>query len=131
MRVVLVGRRADRDRLRPRLIAAGVAIVAEAAAQPEPLPDSVDAVVQAPPPWSDAADGSASAQDAPPEPLTPREREVLALVAEGLPNKAIAAALGIGDQTVKFHVAAIIGKLGAANRTDAVRLAVRRGFVVI
>lgn len=131
MRVVLVGRRADRDRLRPRLIAAGIAIVAEAAAQPEPLPDSVDAVVVAPPPWSDAADGPANAQDAPPEPLTSREREVLALVAEGLPNKAIAATLGISDQTVKFHVAAIIGKLGAANRTDAVRLAVRRGLVVI
>jgi DNA-binding NarL/FixJ family response regulator len=131
MRVVLVGRRADRDRLRPRLIAAGIAIVAEAAAQPEPLPQSVDAVVVAPPPWSDVVDGSADTHDARPEPLTSREREVLALVAEGLPNKAIAATLAVSDQTVKFHVAAIIGKLGAANRTDAVRLAVRRGLVVI
>ena len=130
MRVVLVGRRADRDRLRPRLITAGLAIVAEATVQPEPLPESVDAVVVAPPPWSDAVDGLADG-DARPEPLTSREREVLALVAEGLPNKAIAATLGISDQTVKFHVAAIIGKLGAANRTDAVRLAVRRGLVVI
>jgi DNA-binding NarL/FixJ family response regulator len=130
MRVVLVGRRADRDRLRPRLITAGIAIVAEATAQPEPLPESVDAVVVAPPPWSDAVNGLADA-DARPEPLTSREREVLALVAEGLSNKAIAATLRISDQTVKFHVAAIIGKLGAANRTDAVRLAVRRGLVVI
>ena len=65
------------------------------------------------------------------EPLTSREREVLALLAEGLPNKAIATALGISDQTVKFHVAAIIGKLGAANRTDAVRRAVRRGLVAL
>ena len=130
MRVVLVGRRADRDRLRPRLVAAGIAIVAEATVQPEPLPESVEAVVVAPPPWSDAVDGLADT-DARPEPLTSREREVLALVAEGLPNKAIAATLGISDQTVKFHVAAIIGKLGAANRTDAVRLAVRRGLVVI
>ncbi len=130
MRVVLVGRRADRDRLRPRLIAAGIAIVAEAAAQPEPLPDSVDAVVVAPPPWSETGHGP-DGEDARSEPLTSREREVLALVAEGLPNKAIAATLGISDQTVKFHVAAIIGKLGAANRTDAVRLAVRRGLVVI
>lgn len=130
MRVVLVGRRADRDRLRPRLITAGLAIVAEATVQPEPLPESVDAVVVAPPPWSNAVDGVADA-DTSPEPLTSREREVLALVAEGLPNKAIAATLGISDQTVKFHVAAIIGKLGAANRTDAVRLAVRRGLVVI
>jgi DNA-binding NarL/FixJ family response regulator len=56
---------------------------------------------------------------------------VLELLAEGLPNKAIAARLGISDQTVKFHVAAISGKLGAANRTDAVRLAVRRGLITL
>jgi DNA-binding NarL/FixJ family response regulator len=63
------------------------------------------------------------------EPLTAREVEVLEVLAEGLSNKAIAARLGISDQTVKFHVAAICGKLGAANRTDAVRRAVRRGLV--
>ena len=51
------------------------------------------------------------------------------LLAEGLPNKAIAVRLGISDQTVKFHVASICGKLGAANRTDAVRRAVRRGLI--
>jgi DNA-binding NarL/FixJ family response regulator len=65
----------------------------------------------------------------PEEPLTPREIDVLELLAEGLANKAIAARLGISDQTVKFHVASICGKLGAANRTDAVRRAVRRGLV--
>jgi len=63
------------------------------------------------------------------EPLTSREVEVLELLAEGLPNKAIASRLGISDQTVKFHVASISGKLGAANRTDAVRRAVRRGLI--
>lgn len=63
------------------------------------------------------------------EPLTSREVEVLELLAEGLSNKAIAGRLGISDQTVKFHVAAICGKLGAANRTDAVRRAIRRGLV--
>ena len=63
------------------------------------------------------------------EPLTPREIEVLELLVEGLPNKTIAARLGISDQTVKFHVAAICGKLGAANRTEAVRRAIRRGLV--
>jgi DNA-binding NarL/FixJ family response regulator len=63
------------------------------------------------------------------EPLTPREIEVLELLAEGLPNRAIADRLGISDQTVKFHVASIAGKLGAANRTDAVRRAVRRGLI--
>jgi DNA-binding NarL/FixJ family response regulator len=65
------------------------------------------------------------------EPLTPREIEVLELLAEGLPNKAIAERLGISDQTVKFHVASIAGKLGASNRTDAVRRAVRRGLVTL
>jgi DNA-binding NarL/FixJ family response regulator len=63
------------------------------------------------------------------EPLTPRETDVLELLAEGLANKPIAARLGISDQTLKFHVASICGKLGAANRTDAVRRAVRRGLV--
>ena len=63
------------------------------------------------------------------EPLTPREIEVLEQLAEGLSNKAIAARLGISDQTVKFHVASICGKLGAANRTDAVRRAVRKGLI--
>jgi len=63
------------------------------------------------------------------EHLTPREREVLELLAQGLPNKTIAARLGISDQTVKFQVAAICGKLGAANRTDAARRALRLGVI--
>src|SRR6185295_7012428 len=65
------------------------------------------------------------------EPLTPREVQVLELLAEGLANKAIAERLHISDQTVKFHVASISGKLGAANRTDAVRRAVRRGLIAL
>ena len=65
------------------------------------------------------------------EPLTTRELQVLELLAEGLPNKTIAGRLGISDQTVKFHVAALSGKLGAANRTDAVRRAVRRGLIAL
>ena len=63
------------------------------------------------------------------EPLTPREIDVVELLGEGLSNKGIAVRLGISDQTVKFHVASICGKLGAANRTDAVRRAVRRGLI--
>ena len=65
------------------------------------------------------------------EALTPRELEVLELLAQGLPNKAIAARLGISDQTVKFHVAAICGKLGAANRTDAARRALQKGVIAL
>lgn len=63
------------------------------------------------------------------EPLTDREIQVLELLAEGLSNKRIGARLGISDQTAKFHVASITGKLGAHNRTEAVRLAVRRGLL--
>ena len=65
------------------------------------------------------------------QPLTPRELEVLQLVALGLPNKAIAARLAISEHTVKFHVAAILGKLGAGSRTEAVHVGARRGLVVL
>jgi DNA-binding NarL/FixJ family response regulator len=63
------------------------------------------------------------------EALTQRETEVLTLLADGLPNKAIARRLEISDETVKFHLGSIFGKLGASNRTDAVRQALRRGIV--
>ena len=63
------------------------------------------------------------------EPLTPREQQVLHLLAEGLPNKAIARQLVISEHTVKFHVNAILGKLGAQTRTEAVVLATRLGLL--
>jgi DNA-binding NarL/FixJ family response regulator len=66
-----------------------------------------------------------------PEPLTRREREVLQMLAGGLANKEIAARLNISDHTAKFHVAAILGKLGAATRTEAVALSIRRGLVLL
>ncbi|BCX04571.1 MAG: DNA-binding response regulator [Candidatus Roseilinea sp.] len=66
---------------------------------------------------------------APVEPLTPREAQVLRLMAEGKTNKEIAAQLAITERTVKFHVGAILGKLGAGNRTEAVRLAAQLGWV--
>ncbi|HEY2837579.1 MAG TPA: response regulator transcription factor [Pirellulales bacterium] len=65
------------------------------------------------------------------EPLTPRESEVLQMLASGLPNKEIAARLAISEHTVKFHVASILGKLGAASRTEAVALGIRRGLVLL
>ena len=63
--------------------------------------------------------------------LTAREREVLQLVALGLPNKSIARRLAISEHTVKFHVAAILAKLGAGSRTEAVHLGARRGLVAL
>jgi two-component system, NarL family, nitrate/nitrite response regulator NarL len=65
------------------------------------------------------------------EALTPREREVLELVAVGLPNKAIARELGISEHTAKFHVGSLLGKLGASSRTEAVTIATRRGLLTI
>ena len=132
MRVLLVGSPSDRARLRAQLNGA-LEIAGEfatlAAARAADL--GVDAIVVAEdgarsaPADDDTGDGGFE------EPLTAREVQVLELLAEGLPNKAIAARLGISDQTVKFHVSSISGKLGAANRTDAVRRAVRRGLITL
>jgi NarL family two-component system response regulator YdfI len=65
------------------------------------------------------------------EPLTRREREVLQMLAAGLANKKIAVRLAISDHTVKFHVASILGKLGASTRTEAVSAGIRRGLVML
>jgi DNA-binding NarL/FixJ family response regulator len=64
-------------------------------------------------------------------PLTPRELEVLRMMAEGAANKTIAWKLGISEHTVKFHVASILGKLGAGTRTEAVTIGIRKGLVLI
>jgi DNA-binding NarL/FixJ family response regulator len=63
------------------------------------------------------------------EPLTPRELEVLRLLAQGMQNKEIAAELTITERTVKFYVSSILGKLGAGNRTEAVAIAAQRGLI--
>ena len=65
------------------------------------------------------------------EALTERELEVLALLAQGMPNKEIAARLVISERTAKFHVSSIMGKLGAANRTEAVSLAAQKGLITL
>jgi two-component system, NarL family, response regulator YdfI len=65
------------------------------------------------------------------ESLTRRELEVLQMLAAGLSNKEIAARLNISEHTVKFHVASILGKLGAASRTEAVSLGIRHGLVLL
>jgi two-component system nitrate/nitrite response regulator NarL len=75
-------------------------------------------------------DAPAHAADLP-ESLTPREIEVLQLLTQGLPNKAIAQRLGISDHTVKFHVNAILGKLGVQSRGEAIVRAVRLGLVAL
>jgi DNA-binding NarL/FixJ family response regulator len=131
VRIVLIGPEADRDRLRPDLLEAGLQIVAELAARPaaDDGLNGADAIVETR--HATPALSRRAADQTRDEPLTPREQDVLERMAEGLSNKAIAEALGISDQTVKFHVAAIIGKFGATNRTDAVRRAIRRGLVAV
>jgi DNA-binding NarL/FixJ family response regulator len=129
MRVILVGRRSSRERLRPELDEAGIEIAAEFGTIKEAQSSTVsaDAIVLA----GVAREGIDHDDEWIAEPLTRREIEVLQLLAEGLSNKSIGERLGISDQTVKFHVASISSKLGASNRTDAVRLGLRRGLISI
>jgi two-component system, NarL family, response regulator YdfI len=65
------------------------------------------------------------------EELTPREIEVLRMMAEGLGNKEIAVRLGISDHTVKFHISSILAKVGASSRTEAVTLGIRMGLILL
>ena len=124
MRVILVGALGEREQLRSELATGVLEIVGEfptiGAARSSSL--GADAILLAAQPTE---------RRPLTEPLTPREIQVLELLVEGQSNKTIAGRLGISDQTVKFHVAAICGKLGAANRTDAVHRAIRRGLVTV
>jgi DNA-binding NarL/FixJ family response regulator len=72
-----------------------------------------------------------AAGDAGEQPLTDREREVLQLLSQGMPNKTIARKLGVSEHTVKFHVGSILAKLDASSRTEAVTSAARRGLLVL
>lgn len=129
MRVIIIGTSLERRRFRDLLEDTPFEIVAEYASRSEAREamTSADAILESVTD-DERPDGFT---DPTPEHLTSRELEVLELIAEGLSNKAIAARLGISDQTVKFHASSIQGKLGAANRTDAVRRAVRRGLVTL
>jgi DNA-binding NarL/FixJ family response regulator len=81
--------------------------------------------------WPSSSDIAAYDELPPGEPLTSRESEVLALLADGAANKEIAARLRISEHTVKFHVSSILNKLGAATRTEAVTRGYREGLIVI
>jgi len=144
MRVLLVGSASSRARVRAQLAAASIEVMAEfsslAAARSSDIEsDAIIVASETPADNSHVEDGRNGDDerdddlriDLKIDPLTPREVQVLELLAEGLPNKAIADRLKISDQTVKFHVSSISAKLGAANRTDAVRRAVRRGLITL
>ena len=123
MRIVIVGPPATRARLAAHL-PDGLEVLGEARtlADARNLTPAADAWLVAATPHDDLDSDQL-------EPLTARELEVLELLVQGLPNKAIARSLGISDQTVKFHVASICGKLGATNRTDAARRALMQGMI--
>ena len=142
LRVFLVGlEQEDLDLLRLRseadegLEIVGTALLREIQRQTARPPDSVDAIVMSPAMWTRAAvaampsrrDGDESLI----EELTARERDVLALVADGRSNREIAAGLGISEHTVKFHLASLFGKLGVSTRTQAVRRALEWGLIDI
>ena len=136
MKVLLVGSPSERARLRSR-VNGSMDVAGEfdslAAAHASEIPSDAILMPNGVRPPSDPGPdpGLPSDLDAFDEPLTSREIQVLELLAEGLPNKAIATRLRISDQTVKFHVSSISGKLGARNRTDAVRRAARRGLITL
>jgi len=96
----------------------GEAIRAAYAGRPTLAPEATQVLIQA------ASQGPAPGHD-----LTPREREVLALMIEGLNNPEIAERLGVSRSTARAHVSSILSKLGVSNRAQAVALAVRRKLV--
>lgn len=137
--VLLITGNAD---LAAEALRAGVAGILLRDATPDEIVDAVRAVeaglvvldrraareITVPP--SDVTPPSPS-EIAPSDPLTPREREILQLIAQGLPNKAIASQLGISEHTVKFHVGSILDKLGASSRAEALARASRAGLIVL
>lgn len=117
LRIFLSGRASgELDALRRRLLADSNLELVERA-------ELAEAVVSLPARRADEDEGALI------EALTAREHEVLALVADGLPNRDIAKALSISEHTVKFHLASIFGKLGASTRTEAVHRGLRHGVI--
>jgi len=131
MRAILVAPPGVRDRLRWDLETRSIEVVGEFDTLVDARRAGLDAdIVVSAPVARDSGGGVGDSEDAVfEERLTHREIEVLELLAEGLPNKGIADRLGISDQTVKFHIASIMGKLGASNRVETVRRAVSRGLL--
>jgi DNA-binding NarL/FixJ family response regulator len=130
MRVILVGQPGARARLRAEL-PASIVVVGEHSTAAEATASGVpaDAVLTATPAGGSSRPALDGVGDPPVEHLTARELDVLAHLVDGLPNRAIGERLGISAETVKFHVASIMGKLGTSNRVETVRQAVRRGLI--
>jgi DNA-binding CsgD family transcriptional regulator len=132
MNVVVVGRDpVRRQTLIHRVEEAGWTVRAdvptEADLSPEDLDDVAAVVVDA----QDIPGARVEPSQDLVEPLTTREHEVLEQMAAGLSNRQIALALGISEHTVKFHVSAVLGKLGVSSRSAAIRHGLRQGLVTL
>jgi DNA-binding NarL/FixJ family response regulator len=130
----------DLNALRARIEATGdvevvgTAVVEEGRLESARPPDDVDAIIVSPASWPRAPStthGPESDENRLIEALTGRERDVLALLADGRGNREIAARLGISEHTVKFHLASLFGKLRVSTRTQAVRRALDWGLIEI
>lgn len=134
MNVVVVARDPSRRRaLIQRVQEAGWAVRADVPAEADLTADDLDDVAVLIVDAQDAhgSERRADAQTDLVDPLTPREQEVLEQMAAGLSNRQIALALDISEHTVKFHVSAILGKLGVSSRAAAIRQGMRQGLVTL
>ena len=134
MNVVVVARDpARRQTLIQRAEEAGWTVRADVPAEAALSPEDLDGVAAMVLDVQDAHATSIRGVGAPDlvEPLAVREQEVLEQMAAGLSNRQIAHALGISEHTVKFHVSAILGKLGVATRSAAIRHGMRQGLVTL
>jgi DNA-binding NarL/FixJ family response regulator len=108
---------------------AGPGGVVQSSASPEQIVQAIKSIASGLTIYDSALMPGASEEESPAEQLTAREAEVLRLLAEGLGNKDIAEKLGISEHTIKFHIRSILGKLGAASRTEAVTRGLRSGLI--
>lgn len=134
MNVVVVARDASRRRaLIQRVEEAGWTVRADVPAEADLTPEDLDGVAVVIVDAHDAPVGQPRTEPSPDlvEPLTSREHDVLEQMAAGLSNRQIATALGISEHTVKFHVSAILGKLGVSSRSAAIRHGIRQGLVTL
>ncbi|PYS08930.1 MAG: DNA-binding response regulator [Acidobacteria bacterium] len=111
-----------------RIRRAGVGSVLQSSASPEQIVHAIRGVASGLMVF-DSALAPQPSEDELLEQLTPREGEVLRLLADGLGNKDIAVKLGISEHTIKFHIHSLLGKLGAASRTEAVTRGLRSGLI--
>jgi len=128
--VVLV---ANAQKVAPQALQAGADAVLDRAASGEQIAAAVTSACHGlvTIPAGVARFGESATLGAPPEPLTPREREILSLLAAGDSNRTIATRLSISVHTVKFHLSSIFSKLGVTSRTEAVALGLKLGIVLL